>query len=190
MNIGKLTRNASFILVLVAITLSQVSCEDKNQLITFNLTVEQKLKFDTVSIFPFIDVIEGNEVFQQSYAGFTFDNEKEFETNKTNPTKVRDVQQLGITLRLDSSSTDLAAFKNISLFVSQISQPLLVLNIDSILPGQRVFTTDIAAPNAELLKVINTTNYSLIFKTGMNAKNMEPVNMDVQMRFRIKAMPE
>lgn len=173
---------------LVLIILSS-SCEDKDQLVTFNLNVEHQLRYDTVSRLKFLDTIVDNEIFQQEFAGFTFSNEKEFETNKTNPTKVQDLQNLGITLTIDSAQAEVSKIRSLQIFFLGLGQPLLLFQKDVFEPGIFSYTTELGASNTQMLSAIQQTNYKLMVKTFLSDQNTEPIYMTVSMRFRIKALP-
>jgi len=165
------------------------SCEDKNKLVTFNLAVEHQLKYDTVSRLRFLDTIIDNEIFQQEYAGLSFNNEKEFETNRTNSTKAEDVQSLGIIITIDSAQAEVTKIRSLQIFYMGLGQPLLLFQKDIFEPGIFAFSAVLGATNTQMLSAIQQTNYKLLIKTFLSAQNTEPIYMTVQMRFKIKAMP-
>jgi hypothetical protein len=189
MKMTHLTFKGIFYSICALLLIFSSSCEDKNELVTFNLEAAHQLKYDTVPQQRFLDTIIDNEVFQQEYAGFSFANEKEFETNKTNSTKVDDVQNLGITITIDSAQAEFSKVKKLEIFFVGLGQPLLLFQKEVFEPGIFVLSADLGATNTEMLKAIQQTNYKLLVKTFLSAQNTEPIYMTVKMRFRVKAMP-
>ncbi|MBX7203024.1 MAG: hypothetical protein K1X77_08120 [Bacteroidia bacterium] len=177
---------------LIIVVLAGTSCKDLNQLISFNLETR-----DRVSVPPFpdsllTDTLLGNEMMMIVTDPIYFGNYKKFETNKSLPENVEDVEAIDLIVRIDSGSFDFSFANNYSFYLSPSGQFFDDVELASIVnpePGRVSLTFKMKPKNAEWLKIIRGNKYHLRMDYTMVKGLKKPVHLLFEMRFRLKSMP-
>lgn len=183
-----------FLLSLVSaiIVLSFNGCKRLDKLVSFNLAVENQF---VVPVFPdtvLTDLFVGNEIFSYLTDNLRFSNEKEFEKNKTFPTRVESCEIQAITLSIDSGSiSNFNKIKNIELYIGGNigGNEVLIGKEELIQSGQGSITFIPSITNDQFKDEIRRDLYKLRLVIEWNAPIDDIIYFKCSMSFRIKAQP-
>ena len=181
-----------FLVFLIAI--SAFSCRKLDELVSFNITTNDKVFFERVNNTVLSDTIPGNETFSIVSESYQFSDNKKFDINKSTPQTVEFVEildSLKFIIKIDSGASNLGFASNMTIYISSPSnqfQEFEIANIPN--PGSDDDLDPYMKDEEDTwLNIIKKDKYR--YRTEFTLINPMPdsIYLNYSMDFRLKAIP-
>lgn len=189
---------AALVLFMVA------SCKRLDKLISFTLETNDRMVLPIVSDTVLYDSIPDNDVISVFSADYKFSDYEKFETNKSTPQSVEDVEKwntaetqngspITMTIEIDSGANTFSFMRNLRVFLvssNGLYQERELISED--FPDQvsnRIVFSDMLAENDFFLQAIQKDGYKFRTEYKLISAMPDTVKLNYTMKFRIKAMP-
>lgn len=181
--------------LLVCVLLAGVfsSCRNLDELVSFNLDTKDSIQWIGIPDTVLTDTFMNNEGFIITSQEFAFSDYPKFQTNKTTPGQVEDVQAFNFTLELDDDSVTNYSFcrdLKISLVSPTNSFPeILIYENELPLPTKSSYVEEIMGNSSDFLAAIQKDGYQFKSQFLLQAPIPDTISMNYQMTFRLKSVP-
>jgi len=192
------------LLFVAFVTLSIASCKRLDKLISFTLETNDRMVLPFVSDTVLYDSIPDNDVISVFSADYKFSDYEKFETNKSTPQSVEDVEKwntaetqngspITMTIEIDSGANSFSFMQNLKVFLvssNGLYQERELVSEDA--PGQvanRLVFSDMLPENDFFLQAIQKDGYKFRTEYKLISAMPDTVKLNYTMKFRIKAMP-
>jgi hypothetical protein len=182
-----------FLVILIAI--STFSCKKLDELVSFNLTTNDKVFFERVNNSVLTDTIPGNETFSIVSEDYQFSDNEKFDINKSTPQTVEFVELNDSTLfkiSIDSGASNFGFASNMSFYISSPSnqfQEFEIGNDPNPASSGNVIKFKMNDEEETWLNIIKKDKYRI--RTEFTLINTMPdsIYLNYSMNFRLKAIP-
>jgi len=199
------------ILFLAFVAFSIASCKRLDKLITFTLETNDRVVWPFVSDSVLYDSIPDNNIISIFSEDFKFSDYDKFETNKSTPQTVEEVEKwdirvcaqavpecdpIAMLIEIDSGANTFSFMQELKVFLVSpnglFPEKELYSQADSepVENNIKISNTELAPDNDFFLEVIQKDGYK--FRTQYKLIGLMPdtVKLNYKMKFRIKALPE
>lgn len=181
--------------LVILITVSAFSCRKLDELVSFNITTNDKVFFERVNNSVLTDTIPGNETFSIVSEGYEFSDNEKFDINKSTPQTVEFVEILDtmdFIIKIDSGASNFGFASNMSVYISSPSNQFQEFEIAfESNPASSGNVIKIPMKNDEdtWLNIIKKDKYR--YRTEFTLINPMPdsIYLNYSMDFRLKAIP-
>jgi hypothetical protein len=184
--------------------ISIASCKRLDKLISFTLETNDRMVLPFVSDTVLYDSIPDNDVISVFSADYKFSDYEKFETNKSTPQSVEDVEKwntaetqngspITMTIEIDSGANTFSFMRNLKVFLvssNGLYQERELVSED--FPDQvsnRIVFSDMLPENDFFLQAIQKDGYKFRTEYKLISAMPDTVKLNYTMKFRIKAMP-
>ena len=184
--------------------ISIASCKRLDKLIRFTLETNDRMVLPFVSDTVLYDSIPDNDVISVFSADYKFSDYEKFETNKSTPQSVEDVEKwntaetqngspITMTIEIDSGANTFSFMRNLKVFLvssNGLYQERELVSED--FPDQvsnRIVFSDMLPENDFFLQAIQKDGYKFRTEYKLISAMPDTVKLNYTMKFRIKAMP-
>jgi hypothetical protein len=182
-----------FLVILIAV--STFSCRKLDELVSFNITTNDKVFFERVNNTVLTDTIPGNETFSIVSESYQFSDNKKFDINKSTPQTVEFVEildTLKFIIKIDSGASNFGFASNMSVYISSPSnqfQEFEIANFPNPASSGNVIYVYMKDEEDTWLNIIKKDKYR--FRTEFTLINPMPdsIYLNYSMDLRLKAIP-
>lgn len=177
----------------ILIAFTAFSCKKFDQLVSFNLDTKDKVFWETAYDSVLTDTIVGNEFASFISDEYSFKDYSKFETNKTTPQNVEQVEAFNLTVGIDSGASSFSFAGSMLIYLSspknlfkemklvEINDPSKLLNSS--------FSFEMKVTNEEWVSIIQKEKYQFRTEFELVSPMPDSIYLDYVMNFRIKALP-
>jgi hypothetical protein len=199
------------LLFLAFVTLSIASCKRLDKLITFTLETNDRVVWPFESNSVLGDTIPDNNIISILSGDFKFSNYEKFETNKSTPQSVEEVEKwdvrrcpenekgcepLAMSIEIDSGANTFSFMQDLKVFL---------VSPNGLFPETELYSQADSQPVENIIEISNTAlvpdnDFFLSamqkdgykFRTEYKLIGLMPdtVKLNYKMKFRIKALPD
>jgi hypothetical protein len=184
-------RSIPYILtILVAIT--AFSCKKLDQLVSFNLDTADNVFWESAPDTILTDTIIGNEVVFFVSDDYSFKDYDKFETNKSTPQSVEEVQAINLDISIDSGATNFGFADKMSVYISSptnLFKEILIAEFESPTATEHFMGVEMEATDEEFLNIIQKEKYRFRTEFTLLSPMPDSIYLKYKMGFRLKAMP-
>jgi hypothetical protein len=169
------------------------SCRNLDELVSFNLETNDSIRWIGIPDTVLIDTFLNNEGFIITSEDFSFSDYPKFNTNKTTPGQVEDVQAFNFSISLDDDSVTSFAFcRDLKITLNSPTNAFPDIDIYENplpLPTESSFTAEIMGTSSDFLAAIQKDKYRFKTQFILQSEVPDTIKMNYSMSFRLKAHP-
>lgn len=199
------------LLILALLALSYASCKRLDKLITFTLETNDRVVWPFVSDSVLYDSIPDNNIISIFSEDFKFSNYDKFETNKSTPQSVEEVEKwdvrrcpdneqrcdpLAMSIEIDSGANTFSFMQDLKVFL---------VSPNGLFPETELYSQTDSEPVENIIEISNTAlvpdnDFFLSamqkdgykFRTEYKLIGLMPdsIKLNYKIKFRVKALPD
>ncbi len=186
-------RIAPYILAFTFLAGILSSCRNLDELVSFNLETNDSIRWVGIPDTVLTDTFMNNEGFIITSQDFSFSDYPKFNTNKTTPGQIEDVQAFNFSISLaDDSVSSFAFCRDLKITLNSPTNAFPDIDIYENpfpLPTESSYTAEIMGNSSDFLAAIQKDKYRFKTQFILQAGVPDTIKMNYSMSFRLKGHP-